>query len=154
MTQTQGGPNAAVKALDDITAGRMRLASDLEQLPWSHFVTLTFATDPSGPGARGADERVGQWLRRVNMRVPGGVDFFWVAEEGDLFGRTHVHVVTTGTTGITCAELARFWYAGRADVRKYDAKKGAIWYMLKKVFVCNTVFEMSARLWKRIREAA
>lgn len=97
------------------------------EFAWHHFVTLTFAFQPS---PERAVRQFSRWIRRLEQRAQRRVG--WVrALERSPAGLLHLHVLTTNTADLAPAALEHAWPCGRVDASIYDRTKGAAHYITK-----------------------
>ena len=104
------------------------LGDDLAGYNWNHWQTLTPRWINCSPDAlwRGFRRYVRNLERAAQQRV------CWVATvERSPAGIFHVHALTAGTGRLTDDYLARRWKLGRADVERFDPKRGGAWYTVK-----------------------
>lgn len=123
----------------------------LARVPWRYFVTLTFKRETN----IGAQNRMlFAWLREAARKF--GVHFhrlLWVCrrEQGEKFGRLHLHVLIGGVnvgsvTRKSCFDLMNRWEAlggGIARVTLYDTRLSAGEYLFKTERDGGRVYEES-----------
>ncbi len=98
----------------------------LQGKPWSQFATFTTTLPISLKSARRLMEKVATRVLR------GGEYMFWAAERFEL-GREGYHLHALINTRHSAKQIEA-WYSklyGRADVRRYDPKRGAAGYVAK-----------------------
>jgi hypothetical protein len=115
----------------------------LKTISWDQFCTLTFRKNLSADCAR---REIQNWIRRINVSVPGGAGYFWIIEKGPAGNRVDVHVLTSFTQDISPCEIKRVWYAGKADVRAHIPFNGSEHYVTKMCDNDDTEFDISPRL--------
>lgn len=125
----------------------------LAGFPWTTVVTLTFADWT--PAGKPTAHQPGLWL--APPRAPHGDDVsvakaqreffkfrrdleqrsqsavgYAVAYETTYSGRAHIHGALI-VEGIDVAEISRAWRRGRKLVEAFDAERGWLYYMSKRV---------------------
>jgi hypothetical protein len=100
----------------------------LKEIPWTQFATFTTSKPITLRSARRLMEKVGSRVLRPDEKL------FWCAEPFQLGvreGSYHVHALLETRHS---AKQVEDWYSkkyGRADVRRYDPKQGAVGYVSK-----------------------
>jgi hypothetical protein len=115
----------------------------LDRYGWGAFVTLTFTHAPTEDSARRSFSR---WVRRVEQRTGVALDWFY-ALEASAADRLHVHALVGAARPITLDDLRAAWTFGRADVQRYDPRRGARGYLVKDMGTRRLVnYDQSVRL--------
>lgn len=117
---------------------------------WQLFATLTFASPVPGEAAR--VRMLFAWLRTISKT--GGIKFpglLWIAraEQGEVGGRHHFHVLITGLgpCGVTPAfpfVTMAAWErlgGGMARVYRYEARLSGVDYLMKGLEQLDTTAE-------------
>lgn len=100
----------------------------LRTIEWSQFATFTTSKPITLRSARRLMDKVGARVLREGEKL------FWAAEPFQLGvreGSYHVHALLETRQS---AKQVEDWYSrkyGRADVRRYDSKLGAVGYVAK-----------------------
>lgn len=146
-----GGRDAPPLAMPLPSAGmvgeqdqRAAYAEFLRQFEWAHFATFTAATASDNLLLY----RLPQAIRNMEKAAKGPVRAFWVRERGAC-GTPHLHVLLTGTEGLSCKQIDRAWRIGRADVQVYDPARGAVFYLTKSFLEPDARWDLSSRLPRR-----
>ncbi len=107
----------------------------LETHEWKWFCTLTFRDHPPKPHT--ALRKYKRWLERNPLFLPDNPYSFVATENGDLFGRLHLHSLVGGDSPGDMGEAWRDWFndpfGGRAQIVEYEKEKGAEYYLAKYV---------------------
>lgn len=151
-----GGRDAAPPAMPRPSSGlvgeqdqRAAYADFLRQFEWAHFATFTAAT--------ASDDlllyRLPQAIRNMEKAAKKPVRAFWVRERG-AYGTPHLHVLLTGTEGLSSKQIDRAWRIGRADVQVYDPARGAVFYLTKSLLEPDARWDLSSRLPRRVTNRA
>jgi hypothetical protein len=128
-----GRPGAADQSAElcDAYADWLRRWDRVPDRPWALFVTLTFLERIHPEQAA---RRFGRFLDGC---VRGGRPVRWArATELQARGAIHYHALLPDVSGASPFDLVRLWKrvgGGSADVRDYDASRGAAWYLAKTV---------------------
>lgn len=130
--------------IHESTKTRDEYADFLRRFEWAHFATFT--ATPSAPDRLHRAFR--QTIRRLERRAQGPIHFFVVLELGAA-GVPHLHALLTGTVHLPCEEIARSWWLGHSDVRRFDASRGGIFYLTKSIHHEDADYDLSPRLTKR-----
>lgn len=106
-------------------------ANWLLEYPWSHWITLT-SRDRLPP------ERLKRvffdgYVRNLTRVSQGPVKFFFVIEGGAQGDNPHIHALLFVEKQVDLQKIGRTWRWGRAQVAKFDARRGAAQYMLKDI---------------------
>lgn len=126
----------------DRTHELIRVATQLfHAYPATHFFTLTYMTDIS-EGHR--DAAVREWIDAIEWIRHRPIGTLWANEEAPNFWSgvggagiaAHHHGVLFGAWHVSVKTAEELWKQsyGDADVRVYELGRGAIPYVLKKVF--------------------
>lgn len=126
MPMTIAPPAAPIDCTDLIAA----FESWLRELSWTHWATLTTRQRLSADHLK---RHFDTYVRRVARAAQGSVKFFLVIEGGALGDHAHIHVLFCGTEKVPLAAMMKKWSWGRAEVAVFDARLGAIHYMLKEI---------------------
>jgi hypothetical protein len=95
---------------------------------WTHFGTLTLTHEGTAEALKRQFKR---WIRRLEQRSQGRVGWF-VAIERSPGGLLHAHALVHGAA-LSVTDLRKAWPAGRIDLREYDARLGAVYYVTKEM---------------------
>lgn len=101
----------------------------LGTIPWDHWGTLTFAYAATEEMAA---KQFRKWVRWVEQRVQGPVEWFYRVERG-AGGRVHLHVLTKGTAAVGATGLIAAWQEGKSEVEGYSPRGGASRYVSKQL---------------------
>lgn len=99
-----------------------------ELAEWDYWTTLTFRDEFSISSARRAGEH---FMKAVNPSTA-----WWAIENGTIGGRTHIHsLMAFGHDRPDASHIWHRWYKrhGRAEVDRFDKKRGAAHYVGKYV---------------------
>lgn len=122
----------------------------LSTFRWAWFGSFTFGYDARVPAVWRAWRR---YLQRIRKAMKGPVDrdkygdiptdayddvplaAFTVMERGKLRGTPHLHAFVAGVEELPRNYWWKDWYdhAGRNEIRPYDDKRGATYYLTKYV---------------------
>lgn len=105
-------------------------AEHLAGFEWAHFATLTTRLPATPLQLRDEFER--GYVRRLARMAQGPVPWFHVIERGAA-GIAHVHVLLAGTEALRLDQLRWAWKLGMTDVERYDAGRGAAYYLTKSI---------------------
>lgn len=108
---------------------RRAWADHLTRYQWSHFVTLTTRLTMTPDQLR--REFVSGYVRRLARVAQGPVPWFYVVERGA--GMPHLHALLGGTEDLSLEEVRRAWRLGFTDAERYDAGRGAAYYLTKEL---------------------
>jgi hypothetical protein len=133
--------------LTDVHAVREMWGKWLAELhPWSHFLTLTFASETS-PDL--AIRHFRRWLRWVEQRAQCRVAWFYVVERGGA-PVVHLHVLIAGTSRLAPRALREAWKHGRAQAAIYAAGGRAASYVTKTLGCPSSEYDLDGRQsWRR-----
>jgi hypothetical protein len=115
----------------------------LDQFAWDFFATLTFACEV---GIATASQRFLAWIRRLERSAQAPVPWFLGMENGDAGGRLHLHALVGGVSHLALSLLQRAWPHGQAHIRRYQAGRGAAYYVAKFTGEDFTMHDLSKRL--------
>ncbi len=103
----------------------------LDQYDWHHYVDLTSRNPLSELQLlRTFEYQSIRWLEKSAQKPVRWAVF---AERGKIGGRCHLHALLYGTLSLAVDEIDHAWRLGLAEVRVYDAKKGATGYITRDV---------------------
>jgi hypothetical protein len=123
------------------------LVNWLSSFQWDHWCGLTFETLRS---AEGMDKARQLWLRRLEKRGHGRIEWACSRENGRHTGRPHLHVVTMNTSKIGEAAMEAAWdQFGHALIERYNPALRGVGYMLKSVGSGTADWDLSASLTAR-----
>lgn len=106
----------------------------LNGYPWNAWCTLTFRAGNFSADA--ATRAVNLWLDYIRTTGSPAVTYYVGHEVGGLGGRLHLHGLIGNLADYTSrTALWSWWFKrfGRAQVLRYDAERGAAWYVAKYV---------------------
>lgn len=97
---------------------------------WDHKVDLTFAWHVS---ATTAERHFQVFVRRLQQRAQGPIDFFGGIERGDVNNRVHLHAVLHGTSQMEPEAISEAWGSGITIVETYDPNRDGVGYAGKRL---------------------
>ena len=150
-------PSARSERAGEGRALRQAWADHLTRYEWSHFVTLTSRLSMTPDHLR--REFVSGYVRRLARMAQGPVPWFYVVERSA--GMPHLHALLARTDDLSLEEIRRAWKLGFTDAERYDARRGAAYYLTKEMVDAETGaspgaddYDLSRRLPPRARRAA
>lgn len=124
------GSRSNIRAVVEAEALREGWAHFLDGFEWDWFGSLSFR-QPQTPEA--AQRRFAGWVRRVEQRSCGAVNWFYVIENSPA-GLAHVHCLAKTHRSISVSDMRGAWSLnGFADIVRYDPSRGARFYLVKEV---------------------
>jgi hypothetical protein len=138
---------------DDRSAARLlsTWGLHLHQFAWDHFGTLTFRYPPS---VDAAVRKFLGWIRRLSKYAQRPIPWAYALELGGS-GWRHFHVLMAGTALLTTEKMREVWWtvAGISEIERYDAARGAAWYLTKDISGHCEDYAVSRRMPQRLIEA-
>jgi len=102
----------------------------LDEIPWDHYVTLTFRRN-SGPDR--ARRTFTAWIRCLEQEAEMPLFWFVGFEDGPLNGRLHMHCLVGNTRDLPANYIAKKWKHGFSRIDLYEKDRGATHYITKYV---------------------
>lgn len=136
---------------DDLLPERARrqMGSFLASFQWDFFVTLTTSTPLT---AEAVDRAVRHgFVRSLTQKAQRSVSYFYGIEGGEpVGGFHHVHALVFTGGILDVRSVARSWRRGFTDVRRYDPRRGAAWYVSKGMQPDRDHYALSRRMPPRV----
>jgi hypothetical protein len=93
---------------------------------WTHVATLTFRLDAN---EHLAACRFEAFVRRLEQRGQGRVDYLAVAARHAPWSKAHVHALLAAPPSLTVEAIREAWLSGRQQVKLFDPLRGARQYV-------------------------
>src|SRR5690606_27623872 len=107
---------------------RRAMGSDLAGFQWDFFVTLTTRKRVTAEAIDAAMRE--EFVRSLARKAQRSVSYFYGIEGGEhVGGFHHVHALIFTGGRLDTRSVRRSWWRGHTDVRRYDARRGAAWYV-------------------------
>jgi hypothetical protein len=121
------------------------LGNYLVRFQWDHFVTLTTRTPLTPETIRWVVER--EFIRSLARRAQRPVRYFFAVEGGErLGGFHHAHGLVSGTEALEVPSIEQSWKRGFTSIRRYDASRGAAYYVTKELRADRDYYFVSRRM--------
>jgi hypothetical protein len=121
------------------------VAKFLDNFEWDHFVTLTTRRPITEENiARLFKDR---FIRKLAFTARCPIPYFYAVEGGDATGGyPHLHALISGSKGVSIEQVRRAWQAGVTDARRYEASRGAAYYVTKGIIASPDQYNLSRRM--------
>jgi hypothetical protein len=124
------------------------LGAYLSTLDWSYFVTLT-VDRPLSPESLVLEFK-DRFIRRLAKQAMRAVPWFYAIERDSVSNQfPHLHTLISGCSHLPVDVIRKTWTNGYTSASRYDAQRGASYYVPKQILLNDDNYDFSKRSARR-----